>query len=104
MKQKLPITLLVLPFLFPVFSDARDSKVLSSRAQSQYRQIAKEIYSGKKVRSSRPVERVFMNSNVYRYEGNPTRRHDEVSSPEIIFHVDKSNGRKRVVTGHAFDR
>lgn len=104
MKHYLPLLALSLSFHFPASVEARDTKVLSARAQAQYRAVARDIYKQRNIRSSRPVYRVLSNSAVYRYEGNPTRRHEEVSSPEIIFHVDKSHGRKRIVSGHAWDR
>ncbi|HQW27727.1 MAG TPA: hypothetical protein PK529_01010 [Verrucomicrobiales bacterium] len=46
-----------------------------------------------------PIERLRAGTNVYRYEGVSTTRHDECSSPAIIFHLRQG----RVVPGHAFD-
>lgn len=47
---------------------------------------------------------MFVNTVVYRYEDNANLKHDKVSSPEIIFHVQKdAYGNKRIVPGHAFD-
>lgn len=46
-----------------------------------------------------PIERLRAGTNVYRYEGLSTARHEECSSHAIIFHMRQG----RVVPGHAFD-
>ncbi|MDF1852590.1 MAG: hypothetical protein P1U85_17260 [Verrucomicrobiales bacterium] len=96
--------------LFAVFSsapllplenvDAQDRERLTNRATQNFRSAIRTSQKKYPKRSIRPVERVFMNNTVYRYEGNANQRHDEVSSPEIMFHLEN----RRVLTGHVYDR
>ena len=66
------------------------------------RSAARSFFTKQPRTKLRPFERVFLNNAVYRYEGRPGLRHDEVSSPEVIFHID--NGSGRIVAGHAWDQ
>ena len=47
---------------------------------------------------------MFINTVGYRYEDRATLKHDKVSSPEIIFHVQKfGDGTSRIRPGHVYD-
>lgn len=84
----------------PSVSEA--SERLSYRADRHYKRVARDLQNQKQPRrnTARPAMRVIMGTSVYRYEDDATARHDEVSSPEVIFHLE--NG--RVYSGHAYDR
>jgi len=85
--------------------EAKERLVLSSgvkeagKSASERRNPIRRTTSRPTPNTARPVERVFMNSNVYRNEGSPAIRHEEVSSTEVIFHLRSG----RIVPGHAFD-
>lgn len=79
---------------------AQDRERLSSRATQAYRRVARNLAREQARRPARPIQRIRLNNTVYRYEGNPNIRHDEASSPEVIFHFQN----RRVVPGHAWDR
>jgi len=89
-----------LPFATVETASAQDRERLSARAGEAYQRIARNIERRQARRESRPIERVRMNNTVYKYEGQAHRRHEEISSPEIIFHVDEYG---RVVPGHVYD-
>lgn len=90
---------------FTVESEARERLVLSSsvkevgRSPFERRDPIRRTSAQPRPNTGRPVERVIMNSNVYRYEGSPAIRHEEVSSTAVIFHMRSG----RVIPGHAFD-
>jgi hypothetical protein len=89
----------ILPMLATT-SMADDRRTISANASTyEARLVARALFAAPKSQKLRPFERVLLNTAVYRYEGNPTMRHDEVSSPEIIFHT--RNGKIRA--GHDWD-
>lgn len=73
---------------------------LTSRATQNFRNSIKRSNAKTSQRPVRPIDRIVLNNMVYRYEGNPTIRHEEVSSPEVMFHLEN----RRVLAGHAWDR
>ena len=92
----------LLPFALPTKSVAQDRETLSSRG-SNAQKAARGFFKKPKA-TPRPAKRMKLNTVVYRFEDRVTLDHDRVSSPEIIFHVQKSNdGTSRIVAGHAYD-
>lgn len=85
----------------PETVEANDRAVLSSRASKAYQRVAREMRENKiKRKTMTPAERLRANIPLYRYEADPTMRHDEVSSPEVVFHFEN----RRVVAGHDWER
>jgi len=89
-----------LPCALPQTAKANERTVLQDRASQPGRNLARALFGTRPRKQLRPVERIQLSTNVYRYQGRASIRHDEASSPEIIFHF--RNGRLR--PGHAFDR
>ena len=71
----------------------------TNAATYEARLVARALFAAPKTQKLSPFERVLLNTASYRYAGRPTLRHDEVSSPEIIFHT--RNGKIR--PGHDWD-
>lgn len=92
--------LFVSPFLIPQPVDAQDQDRLTSRASQNFRNAIRRANARAAQRPIRPIERIRLNNTVYRYEGNANVVHEEVSSPEVMFHIDND----RIVAGHAWDR
>lgn len=91
-------------FLLPTGSEAVERLRLSSSVENAGKPSTRtanpiERTAVRRLSTARPIERLRAGTNVYRYEGQGTIRHEECSSPAIIFHVRHG----RVVPGHAFD-
>ena len=104
MKRLLSTVLLVAlgsaSLLLPDPVEGREREKLTSRASQNFRASIRRSNERAEQRQVRPITRIILNNTVYRYEGNPTIRHDEASSPEVMFHMD----RRQVRAGHAWDR
>jgi hypothetical protein len=93
----------LLPFALPVEGISQDRETLSNQGGSTLQNSMREFFKKPKA-TPRPAKRVFLGTHVYQYEDRATLKHDKVSSPEIIFHIQKySDGTSRIVPGHAFD-
>ncbi|MEM7698287.1 MAG: hypothetical protein AAF236_07790 [Verrucomicrobiota bacterium] len=105
MKLLLPLLLATALFIpaMPQQASANDRETITYRIitkDDRGRTVVRTV-KGKAPRPARHLVRAKMAANIYKYEGNATVRHDVVSSPEIMFHID-SDGNIR--TGHAWDK
>ncbi|MEM9017073.1 MAG: hypothetical protein AAGC68_08660 [Verrucomicrobiota bacterium] len=78
---------------------AQERATISSSKTSNGKITRKAFFTNEKRSKVRPVERVKLNTQVYKHEGKITVNHDTASSPEVIFHLRDG----KVVPGHAFD-
>ncbi len=85
------------PLLIIQTSEAEER--LTSRASQNFRNAIKRSKKANQ-RVVRPIDRIIPKNTLYRHEVNANDRHDEVSSPEVRFHLEN----RRVLTGHACDR
>lgn len=90
----------LLCLLTPVTTEAQERSTITYRADNPAKRLANGLFGKRPKKQLPPVKRVFLSTNVYKYQGRASIRHDEVSSPEIIFHF--YNG--RLVPGHVYDR
>ena len=86
---------------FSINASAQDRGILFSRAGGNGRAVSFGNQARQQLWKNQVKTRALTDSFVYRSEGKATTRHDEVSSPEVIFHTVKGG---RVKAGHVFQR
>lgn len=104
MKHTTKLTLLLAATALAGFASqasAQERGTLSSRVGIQRGVIFTGEPTRQPVWRRQVTTRAVNDSFVYRKEGKATTRHDEESSPEVIFHVVKG---QRVKAGHVYQR